>query len=114
MKEFLSVAEDTTVHRSIGKEALDKKTLVLSFNIVLRCFLIFFLLPKPIKFGNQASEKSTTLIDWSSTPMQIFLAGIGSLLALLMISGFLLQRHLKKKEEAEKNGKDSTSLVFAV
>ena len=65
----------------------------------LHCSLnLIYFFEKPLKFGNQASTKSSTLIDWSSKSLQHILAGIGALLAVLVISGMIMERFLKKSK----------------
>ena len=59
---------------------------------------------QPLNYGNQASKKSSTLIDWTSRPLQMFLAGVGFLLFSLIICGVSLSKYRRWKKSVENKG----------
>ncbi|XP_065067944.1 uncharacterized protein LOC135693392 isoform X2 [Rhopilema esculentum] len=64
---------------------------------------------KPLNYGNQASKKSSTLIDWTSRPLQMFLAGVGFLLFTMIICGISLTKYRKWKKSVENKGKNNAN-----
>eukprot|EP00794_Sanderia_malayensis_P020144 gene20144-22117_t len=59
---------------------------------------------KPTKFGNQASAKSSSIVSVNSNPIKYFFVGVSMLIILLVLSGLLKARFLKKDARRKKKG----------